>query len=44
MPLVLEAVPALPLDIVETAVIVMPDESILYPTGAVLLYSAGWIG
>ena len=44
VPLVLEAVPALPLDIVETAVIVMPDESILYPTGAVLLYSAGWIG
>ncbi len=38
------AVLALPLDLVETVVIVMPEESIAYPKGAILLYTAGWIG
>lgn len=43
VPLTLAGVPALPLDLVETIVVVMPDESIQYPRGAVLLYTAGWI-
>ena len=38
-----EFVPALPLDLVESIVILMPDESVVYPGGAVLLYSAGYI-
>ncbi len=39
-----EFVTVLPLDLVEAIVIVMPTESIVYEAGAILLYSAGWIG
>lgn len=44
VPYTMGAVDALPLDLVEVVVVAMPSESILYPTGAVLLYTAGWIG
>lgn len=40
----LRVIPALPLDMIETIVVVLPSESILYPNGAVLLYTASWIG
>jgi hypothetical protein len=36
-------VDALPLDMLETIVFVMPSESIVYGSGAVLLYTEGWI-
>jgi hypothetical protein len=38
-----EFVPILPLDMVETLVVVTPEESLLYPGGGVLLYTAGFI-
>lgn len=38
-----ELVDVLPLDMAETIVFVMPKETIAYPGGAVLLYTAGWI-
>jgi len=44
VPVDLTFVPAFPLDLVETIVIVQPSESIVYPTGAVLLYTKAWIG
>lgn len=43
MPLPPELVPTVPLEVAETVVIVLPQESILYPGGAVILYTAGWI-
>ena len=33
----------LPLDIAETVVVVMPNESIRFPGGGVILYTSGWI-
>jgi len=38
-----EFVDTVPLDMVETIVFVMPTESIAYGSGAVLLYTEGWI-
>jgi hypothetical protein len=32
----------LPLDIVESVVILLPNESIVYEAGAILLFTAGW--
>lgn len=34
----------LPLELAEMVVILLPKESIQFPSGAVLLYTAGWIG
>jgi hypothetical protein len=39
-----ELVPVLPLELVETIVVVMPLETIRYEGGGILLYTAGWIG
>jgi len=39
-----ELVAVLPLDLVETLVVVMPTESIVYEGGGILLYTSGWIG
>jgi len=39
-----EMVPVLPLDNVENIVIVTPEETPQYGGGAILLFSAGWIG
>ncbi len=44
VPLVFGTVESLPLDMVEVIVVTMPLESILHPMGAILLYTAGWIG
>jgi hypothetical protein len=33
-----------PLEGIETIVVLMPGESIVYPAGGVLLYTAGWLG
>jgi len=35
--------PVIPLDMVHTMVIVFPPESILYPSGGVLLYTEAWL-
>ena len=37
-----EVVNTLPLDIVESVVILLPNESIVYEAGAILLFTAGW--
>lgn len=37
-------VPMLPLDMAETIVVLEPGESLAYPSGAVLVYTKGWIG
>jgi hypothetical protein len=38
-----ELVPTVPLEVAETVVIVLPNETILHPGGAVILYTSGWI-
>jgi len=38
-----EFIDTVPLDMVETIVFVLPNESIVYEAGAVLLYTEGWI-
>lgn len=36
-------IPVIPLDMLDTIVVLMPKESIAYPGGAVLLYTAAWL-
>lgn len=43
MPLPPELVPTVPLEVAETVVIVLPNETIVHPGGAVILYTSGWI-
>jgi len=43
MPLPPELVPTVSLEVAETVVIVLPNETILHPEGAVILYTSGWI-
>lgn len=43
VPVVPELVHALPLDMVETMVVLAPGESLAYNSGGVLLYTAAWI-
>lgn len=43
MPLPPELVPTVPLEVAETVVVVLPNETILHPGGAVILYTSGWI-
>lgn len=38
-----EMIPVLPLNMLHTVVVLYPIESIIYPAGAVLLYTAAWI-
>ena len=38
-----EMVPVLPLDMLETLVVLGAGESVVCPRGAILLYTAGWI-
>lgn len=38
-----ETFDVVPLDMLNTVVVLAPNESIAYPRGAVLMYSAGWI-
>ena len=38
-----EFVPVVPLDMVETMVVVTPEETLLYPRGGILLYTEGFI-
>lgn len=44
MPVAPDMISLLPLDMLETIVVMAPNESIAYGSGAVLLYTAGWIG
>jgi hypothetical protein len=39
-----EVIPVLPLDMIDMIVIMTPGESAAYASGAVLLYTPGWIG
>lgn len=43
MPLAPELAQTVPLEVAETVVIVLPNETISYPGGAVILYTSGWI-
>lgn len=43
MPVAQDMVSMLPLDMVETIVVVQPNETIAYNGGAILLYTAAWI-
>lgn len=43
MPLPPELAQTIPLEVAETMVIVLPNETIAYPGGAVILYTSGWI-
>jgi hypothetical protein len=38
-----ELVETVPLEVAETVVIVLPNETILHPGGAVFLYTSGWV-
>jgi len=44
MPVAPDMISSLPLDMLETIVVIAPNESIAYGSGAVLLYTAAWIG
>ena len=39
-----ELVTVLPLELAETLVILMPNETLAYPGGGIMLYTRGWIG
>lgn len=44
VPVASDMVPVIPLDMVETILVLGPGETIAYNLGAVLLYTVGWIG
>ena len=44
MPVAPDMISLLPLDMLETIVVMAPNESIAYGSGAVLLFTAAWIG
>ena len=42
-PMAAELVPVIPLDMLDTAVVMFPGESIAYPTGGLLLFTEAWL-